>query len=388
MHRHPFIRILTRSFASSATAPLKRTPLYDLHKLYGAKMVPFAGYEMPVLYADLGLTESHLWTRAKSSIFDVSHMVQFKIKGESATEFLESITPSGIHELQPGQGTLSVLLNEQGGIIDDTIITKHSNTEFYIVTNAACREKDLTHIQQKLQAWGKPLSMELLDDHGLIALQGPSSMSILQQHTDQPLSDLKFGRSAYLPIQGVTCHVARGGYTGEDGFEISIPVSSISQITEGILNTDANEVKLAGLGSRDSLRLEAGMCLYGHDLSDEINPIEASLAWLIPKRRRADGGFPGHSQILETLKRGPAKRRVGLIVSGAPAREGATVLLDGQQVGSVTSGCPSPSLSKNIAMAYIDASLKIGTPVDVVVRKRVQSGVITKMPFVETKYYK
>lgn len=405
-----------RSYATS-TQPLKRTPLYDLHKLYGARMVPFAGFEMPVLYADLGLSESHLWTRANSSIFDVSHMVQFKLEGDSVIDFLESITPSGIRELEPGQGSLSVLLNDQGGIIDDTIITKQSKTQFYIVTNAACRDKDLAHISEKLKNWGKPIHLKLLDDHGLIALQGPRSMEVLQAHTKEDLTSLKFGRSEYIDIDGVSCHVARGGYTGEDGFEISIPHTQTASLTQSILDTDTNAVKLAGLGPRDSLRLEAGMCLYGNDLNDSTSPIEASLGWLIPKRRRLEGGFPGHARIKLDLDRSSLpsspsstssstsssvastaaddtllpRRRVGLTVSGAPARAGAAILdtETGAPIGVVTSGCPSPSLGVNIAMGYVRLGAhKSGTTCGVRVRSKVQQGTVTKMPFVPTQYYK
>lgn len=387
--RLPIARLrATRSYATGT--PLKRTPLYDLHVKNGAKLVPFAGFEMPVLYADLGLSESHIWTRAKSSIFDVSHMVQFKLSGPSVIDFLEKITPAGCRELAPYSSTLSILTNPEGGIIDDTIITKHSDREFYIVTNAACRDKDLLHIQTELASWGKPLKLELLDDHALIAVQGPTSAALLQNHIHDDLKELKFGNSRYIDIAGIKCHVARGGYTGEDGFEISCPSTRAVALTELLLATDSESIKLAGLGARDSLRLEAGMCLYGSDLNDTTSPNEAGLLWTIPKRRRAEGGFIGDSAILKQIKEGISRRRVGLVVKGAPARGGADILsVEGNVVGKITSGCPSPSLGSNIAMGYIDTGYhKPGMNIGVRVRNRVNAGEVTKMPFVPTQYFK
>lgn len=377
-----------RSYATGA--PLKRTPLYDLHVENGAKIVPFAGFEMPVLYADLGLAESHKWTRAKSSIFDVSHMVQFRLSGPSVVDFLEKITPAGCRELGAYSSTLSVLTNENGGIIDDLIITKHDENTFYVVTNAACRDKDLLHISQNLREWGKPIKLELMDDHALIAVQGPMSASILQSHTHDSLDELKFGHSRYSDIAGIKCHVARGGYTGEDGFEISCAASHVTGLTQLLLATDTENIKLAGLGARDSLRLEAGMCLYGHDLNETTSPNEAGLLWTIPKRRRAEGGFIGHSAVLSQIQEGVRRRRVGLLVSGAPAREGAEILsVEGDKIGVVTSGCPSPSLGQNIAMGYVETGYhKSGMKVGVKVRSRIGEAQVTKMPFVPTQYHK
>lgn len=345
---------------------------------------------MPVLYSDLGLSESHLWTRAKSSIFDVSHMVQFKLSGDSVIDFLEKITPAGCRELGSYRSTLSIITNTGGGIIDDLIVTKHSDEEFYIVTNAACRDKDLLHISTQLREWGKPIKLELLDDHGLIALQGPLSSTILQTHTNDDLSELKFGHSRYLDVSGIKCHVARGGYTGEDGFEISCPATHITSLTETLLATDTEAIKLAGLGARDSLRLEAGMCLYGSDLNDTTTPNEAGLLWTIPKRRRSEGGFIGDSEILKQLGAGVKRRRVGLVVTGAPARAGAEITsVDGVKVGTITSGCPSPTLGRNIAMGYVETGYhKPGMKLGVKVRNRVNDGEVTRMPFVLTNYYK
>jgi len=353
-------------------------------------MVPFAGFDMPVLYADLGLSESHKWTRSKSSIFDVSHMVQFKLSGPSVIDFLERITPAGCRELKPYSSTLSVLTNEHGGIIDDTIITKHTDESFYIVTNAACRDKDLLHIETQLREWGKPLKLELMDDYALIAVQGPASADLLQNHIPDQLSELKFGNSRYLDVAGIKCHVSRGGYTGEDGFEISCPATEAVKLTKLLLATNTENIKLAGLGARDSLRLEAGMCLYGNDLDDTTTPNEAGLLWTIPKRRRAEGGFIGHSVIAQQLQDGVERRRVGIIVKGAPARAGVEILsTEGEKIGTVSSGCPSPSLGLNIAMGYIKNGFhKSGMRVGLKIRNRIGDGEVTKMPFVPTQYYK
>ncbi|OLL24110.1 putative aminomethyltransferase, mitochondrial [Neolecta irregularis DAH-3] len=280
-------------------------------------MAEFAGYSMPIQYTQ-GIPDSHKWVRSKAGLFDVGHMVQMKFRGPKVTAFLESITPSDLNSLAPFSSTLSVLLNTNGGIVDDLIITKHSETEYYVVTNAGCREKDLAYLKSHLENW-KGVEWELLDGRGLIALQGPFAADVLNIHTTADLTPLKFGQSAYLTVAGVECHVARGGYTGEDGFEISIKEEKTVQVTESILGSSP-DVRLAGLGARDSLRLEAGMCLYGHDLDETTTPVEASLAWVIGKRRRAEGGFPGSSTILQQLREGPARRRVGLVVKEAPAR--------------------------------------------------------------------
>ncbi|ORY76346.1 hypothetical protein BCR37DRAFT_164442 [Protomyces lactucae-debilis] len=390
-----------RLLATTPTAPLKRTPLYDLHVEHGGKMVPFAGFSMPVLYAAQSLTDSHLWTRTKAGLFDVSHMVQFHVRGKGAVGFLESVVPAGLQELQGFSGTLTVMMNEQGGIRDDLIITKHTDEDFYVVTNAACREKDLTYLNDALRAWNKQhdqhVSIDLMDNHALVALQGPQAAEALQDHTDTPLASLKFGNSGNASIDGVPCHVSRGGYTGEDGFEISIPNTYAAQITASLLADGGQaRVALAGLGARDSLRLEAGMCLYGSDLDDTTTPNEAGLLWTIPKRRRQEANFPGASVVLQQLDKatgGPARKRVGLLIGagGAPARAGALIIHPetGQQVGTVTSGCPSPSLGTNIAMGYVESAFsKVGTALGVKVRKNVGAATIAKMPFVPTRYYK
>lgn len=400
-----------RAATEASTKSLSRTGLYDIHLKHGAKMVPFGGFEMPVQYSDLSVGESHRWTREKASLFDVSHMVQYHFEGPGATDFLESLTPSSLGSLPAHQSGLSALLHPKtGGIVDDTIITRLTPEKFYVVTNAGCREKDCAFLSKALESWkaaDKPaVSMSELKGQGLVALQGPLAVSILQSVLADPSSlDLKsfyFGSSAYIHFglpsgPSEPCLASRGGYTGEDGFEISIPPSQTQAITELLLSkAGSDKLRFAGLGARDSLRLEAGMCLYGHDLDDTTTPVEAGLSWIIGKSRRETGGFNGAETVLPQLTppskggKGVDRRRVGFIIDGAPAREGADIVnAEGTKVGTITSGCPSPSLGKNIAMGYIKNGLhKAGTEVQVVVRGRQRKAVVAKMPFVPSKYWK
>ncbi|KAF8585479.1 glycine cleavage system T protein [Ramaria rubella] len=375
------------------TAELKKTGLYDYHLSQKAKMVSFGGYLMPLLYGDVGQVASHIHVRKEAGLFDVGHMVQSMIRGPSALAFLERLTPSSLHALAPFASTLSVFLNERGGIIDDLVVTKHSNHEFYIVTNAGRRKRDLVWITEKMEEWNSgredQVQMEVLEGWGLVALQGmgPKSAEYLQTLTTSDLKPLTFGRSAHICIEGVKVHVARGGYTGEDGFEISIPPEHTTHITSLLTQ---HPVQPTGLGARDSLRLEAGLCLYGHDLDEDTSPIEAGLTWVIAKNRRESGDFIGAEGVLKHLREGPPRRRVGLIVEEAPAREGAQIFSpDGENIGRVTSGIPSPSLGINIAMGYIKNGWhKKGTDVQVEVRKKLRKAVVRSMPFVETQYWR
>ena len=303
-----------------------------------------------------------------------------------------------------------------GGVVDDTIVTRLAGGRFYVVTNAGCREKDDAYFDEEVAKWNgehgpeAQVKEERLNDQGLVALQGPAAAEILAaalgDEEDLDLKTLLFGQSVYARIQlpggrqlSKPVLVSRGGYTGEDGFEISIPGDETVAVTEALLAAGGPEkVQLAGLGARDSLRLEAGMCLYGHDLGEDTTPVEAGLSWVIPKHRRGpDAGYYGAAvlaaQILPKSKGGSgvARRRVGLIVEGAPAREGAEIVAreGGEVLGTVTSGCPSPSLGKNIAMGYVkDGFHKAGTEVDVLVRGRARKAVVAKMPFVPSKYWK
>ena len=398
-----------------------KTALHDLHVQHGGKMVAFGGYSMPVQYGDLSITNSHLWTRDKCSLFDVGHMVQYHVDGPGAGAFLESVTPSGLRDLPAGQGTLSALLHPQtGGIVDDCMITRLEGGPrhlFYLVTNAGNRKKDYDHLSAALAAWGEsgqpPAYMRHIEadgqPFGLVALQGPLAAEILQSALSPAckvdFSTWYFGHTKHitlsLPSHGESLPVvaARGGYTGEDGFELSIHPSQTVEATSHLLElAGPDRLRLAGLGARDSLRLEAGMCLYGHDINDSTTPVEAALNFIIPKGRRTPdtAGFPGAEMILPQLTpvskggKGVSRRRIGLVVEGVPAREGAEIVdSDGKTVGVVTSGCPSPSLKKNIAMGYVaDGLHKSGTQVGVVVRGKTRKAVVTKMPFVDSKYFR
>ncbi|APA14750.1 hypothetical protein SS1G_06759 [Sclerotinia sclerotiorum 1980 UF-70] len=401
------------SSSSPSSTELRKTPLYDLHVANGGKMVSFGGFHMPVQYSGLSVSASHHFTREHASLFDVSHMVQHRFEGPGATAFLQRITPASIANLALHQGGLSCLLHPgTGGIVDDTIITRLGPELFYVVTNAGCREKDLKYLGEELEAFakegGEKVGWEVLDGWGLVALQGPESEGILKEvlvekSGEGDLKDFLFGQSRFMKIRLVdgtisgNLLVSRGGYTGEDGFEISIPESETVKVTESLLKSAGEEkLQLAGLGARDSLRLEAGMCLYGHDLDDTTTPVEAALGWVVGKERRTEGGFHGAKVILKQLTpkskggSGVERRRIGLIVEGAPAREGADIVNDkGEKIGNITSGCPSPTLGKNVAMGYIkDGFHKAGTDVGVVVRGKERKAKVTKMPFVPSKYWK
>ncbi|KAJ7794570.1 hypothetical protein B0H14DRAFT_3556709 [Mycena olivaceomarginata] len=351
-------RVPIRGFATpTPSAELKKTGLYDFHVAQGAKMVPFAGYAMPLVYGDVGQVASHKHVRTEAGLFDVGHMVQSLFHGPTATPFLEWLTPSSLAPLAPYSSTLSVLLNEKGGIIDDLMITKHAEDAYYVVTNAGRRERDLAWFPARLDEWnageqGKAgqVEMTVLEKWGLLALQGaflPSfPPTILLTSFD--LSQLTFGKSAFVPVEGFNLHVARGGYTGEDGFEVRCAPPSLlcflntsadmarswrrclpppSQTAEVAALLLGGEVQLTGLGARDSLRLEAGLCLYGTDLDEETGPVEAGLAWVVGKDRRETGTFIGADGVRQQLKEveggvenGIVTRRVGLVVEGAVAR--------------------------------------------------------------------
>ncbi|TKY90661.1 hypothetical protein EX895_000659 [Sporisorium graminicola] len=383
---------------SSPSAPLtdelSKTGLYDFHVKNGGKMVPFGGYLMPLTYGDVGQVASHHHVRTHAGLFDVGHMVQHKFKGPGALKFLQHLTPASLTSLPAFSSTLSVLMSEQGGILDDLIITKHADDSFYVVTNAGCRADDLAWFKKQLDAWtGEAVEHEVMDDWGLLALQGPTAAKVLEKLVgDFDLNTLTFGKSAFVPLNingdKVECHVARAGYTGEDGFEISIPPAYTVPLAEAFLSD--SEVQLAGLAARDSLRLEAGMCLYGHDLDPTVSPIEGALAWVVGKDRRAAADFLGAERVLKELKEGPPRRRVGLLIDGGIAREGANLFTpDGELVGRVTSGIPSPTLGKNIAMALVqNGQHKKGTKLKVEIRKKLRDAEVAKVPFVENKFFR
>jgi aminomethyltransferase len=396
-----------RYASGAANAPLKRTPLYDFHTKNKGKMVPFAGYSMPVQYHQSPLTESHLWTRENASVFDVSHMVQHTFKGPAAAAFLEKVTPGSWKDAELMQGKLTALLwPETGGIVDDCVVTRVGEDEFYVVTNGACLDKDIAYIDEQLGKFGGDVKWNTLDNSGLVALQGPKSAEILNQvlATDVNLDEVYFGQAFWADLKlgdGSKTHpvlISRAGYTGEDGFELSFQgdkypaLETTTPAVESILTAGKGSAQLAGLGARDSLRLEAGMCLYGHDLDDTTTPAEAGLSWIIPPNRRAEGGFHGAEVIIPSLTprskggAGVTRRRIGLTISAAPAREGVELHMLGGKVGTVTSGMPSPTLGTNIAMAYVDDGChKSGLDLDVMIRGKKRRGIVTKMPFVPTK---
>ncbi|XP_069142607.1 aminomethyltransferase, mitochondrial-like [Argopecten irradians] len=380
-----------KRYASSSAA--KRTCLYDFHCKNGAKMVPFGGWEMPVMYAQQGVTTSHLHVRSEVGLFDVSHMLQTKFTGKDSVAFIESLVVGDVEALKENQGTLSLLTNTKGGIIDDLIVSKTNQGYIYVVSNAGCAEKDLAHIRSNLavsQKKGMDVEMEVIDN-GLLALQGPKMAQVLQTGMDFDLTTLPFMTNTLTTVFGIPdCRVTRCGYTGEDGVEISVPADRAEELASALLASDAAKVCLAGLGARDSLRLEAGLCLYGNDIDEDTTPVEATLLWTIGKRRRAEGNFPGADIILQQIKDKPKSKRVGFVSSGPPARAG-TVVYDetGDRVlGKLTSGCPSPSLSKNVSMGYLETPFaKNGTNVKFEVRKKLIDATVSKMPFVPAKYF-
>jgi aminomethyltransferase len=393
---------------SAAASALKQTALHADHVSDGGKMVDFSGYSMPVQYAKAGLPhtmsiiDSTKWTRENASLFDVSHMCSIRWTGKDAIDFVESVTTADIHGLKPMTGTLTVIPNEAGGVIDDSMvsrfITKEHGEHVYQVVNAGCADKDLKHFEEHLGRFGGDVKMEVLwDNRGLFALQGPKAAEIMQRLC--PSVDVKaisFGQTFYVPMDGAggaECIVTRCGYTGEDGFEIFVPGEATVPLWRHL--RAQKDVRLAALGARDALRLEAGLCLYGHDLDENTTPPEAGLTWVVGKSRRAPGARPfvGSDRILAQIadKSLYTRLRAGLQpLSGPPAREGAPIeTAEGKHVGTVTSGTMSPCLRKNIAMGYIEKPFnKQGTELNVVVRNKRYPAVVSKMPFVPTKYYK
>ncbi|MFQ3325276.1 MAG: aminomethyltransferase [Pseudomonadales bacterium] len=364
---------------------LLSTPLLELHRQWGAKLVPFAGYEMPVHYVD-GIMSEHLHTRENAGLFDVSHMGQVIIKGANVTTELEKIIPVDLQALPINKQTYGVLTNEQGGIIDDLIVTRWSDDEFFLVINAGCKEGDIAHMQAKLQG----VEITPLPTQALVALQGPKAREVTQQLAPAA-GGLTFMNGCHCEIAKQEVYITCSGYTGEDGYEISFAAASTDAVINAIMAFDA--VKPIGLGARDSLRLEAGLCLYGHDLNTAISPIEASLIWSISKSRRVDGsnagGFIGSDVILDQIANGVSRKRVGLkVLSKMPVREGAELANEaGDKIGIVTSGGFSPCLQAPIAMGYVSTeNATLGTILNAQVRKKLVPVEVVKMPFVVQTY--
>ena len=360
----------------------KTLPLDGWHRARGGRMVPFAGYQMPVQYE--GIIAEHLWTRASAGLFDVSHMGQLLIAGPEAEKGLETLLPADLSILKEGRLRYSLLLNPEGGIIDDLMVTRRGG-HFYMVVNGATKYGDIDYLQDRLP---RGIVLDHMKEQALLALQGPKAVDALSRLAPG-VEELGFMTGAGFEIGGARAWISRSGYTGEDGFEISIAASEAEKVAELLAGQD--EVKPIGLGARDSLRLEAGLPLYGHDLDQSTTPVEADLGFAISKRRRGGGGFAGWHRIVKELEEGPIRKRVGLAVEGRqPVREGA-IMVDGEgnEVGKVTSGGFSPSLEAPIAMAYVPlAHAALGTKVSLAARGKLFTGIVAPMPFVPHRYHR
>ncbi len=372
---------------SAANDTLLTTPLDALHRSLGAKMVPFAGYSMPVQYP-LGVLKEHLHTRAAAGLFDVSHMGQADLVGDDIAIALEALVPGDLQALKPGRIRYTQLLNDDGGMIDDLMVAvpvDGATNRLHLVVNAGCKDKDYAALQSAL---GDRAVLEKKDAHALLALQGPLAASVLARF-DADCAEMPFMSLRPVTVNGVDVVVSRCGYTGEDGYEISVSLEDAEALAKTLL--DQPEVEPIGLGARDSLRLESGLCLYGHDIDDTTSPIEADLLWSISKRRRAEGGFPGDARILKEINEGTSRVRVGLKPIGrAPAREGTVIETpEGDAVGVVTSGGFGPTVEGPIAMGYVaSAQAKPGTRLHLIVRGKALEADVVAMPFVQQRYYR
>jgi aminomethyltransferase len=358
-------------------------PLDAWHRARGGRMVPFAGYHMPVQYE--GIMAEHLWTRESAGLFDVSHMGQLLISGDGLDEALETVLPADVKGLALGRMRYSLLLAQNGGILDDLMLSRWPD-KIYMVVNGAVKYDDIAHLREELP---DAITINQLDERALLALQGPKAFDALKRHVTGkwPLDALSFMMGGPFEIDGVEAWISRSGYTGEDGFEISVDASEVERIAD--LLCGEPEVKPIGLGARDSLRLEAGLPLYGHDLDAETTPVMADLGFALSKRRREEGGFPGHERIMIEREQGAVVKRVGLLVEGRqPVREGAVVIdHDGSEVGKVTSGGFAPSVGEPIAMAYVPAAMAApGTKIQLTQRGKVHQATVTAMPFIPHRY--
>ncbi len=361
----------------------KKTALHNLHQRLGAKMTPFAGYEMPVQYQD-GILAEHAHTRTNAGLFDVSHMGQAMLRGADAAAGLEELVPGDITGLAEGQIRYTQFTNEKGGIIDDLMVTNRGD-HLFLVVNAGCKEKDFDHIKEHLSG---RCDLEVLDGKGLVALQGPAAADVLSRLAPG-VESMPFMAMKEVDVEGISCLVSRSGYTGEDGYEISVPADQAESLAEKLLNEA--EVAPIGLGARDSLRLEAGLCLYGHDIDDETTPIEAGLLWSIGKRRRQEGGFLGADTVLRQIGEGAPRKRIGIKPQGrAPAREGADVVdSNGAVIGRVTSGGFGPTVQGPVAMGYVISENAVpDTQVGLIVRGKNLPANLVRLPFVEHRYFR
>jgi aminomethyltransferase len=373
--------------SDAADSALEHTPLHALHLELGAKMAPFAGYTMPINYP-LGILQEHLHTRAKAGLFDVSHMGQVALRGADAAAALESLVPVDVVGLGPGRQRYAMFTAGDGGILDDFMVA-NAGDHLFLVVNAACKEQDLAHLQAGV---GERCRVEPLDGRGLLALQGPAAARVLGRLAPQAEA-LVFMSAADIDIDGAPCFVTRSGYTGEDGFEISVTGDRAEALARRML--DDEHVEMVGLGARDSLRLEAGLCLYGHDIDTSTSPVEAGLGWALSKARRAGGarpgGYPGDAVIMGQLAQGTDRRLVGLRPEGrAPVRDGAEIVDHaGATIGAVTSGGFGPTVGGPIAMGYVPTGFaKPGTVVSAMVRGKALPVRVATIPFVEHRYHR
>jgi aminomethyltransferase len=368
--------------AETDTADIQTLALDAWHRDRGARMVPFAGYHMPVQYE--GVIAEHLWTRSQAGLFDVSHMGQLTFHGTNVDVALETLLPGDLQILKDGRLRYSMLLDENGGIIDDLMATRRRD-HFYVVVNGATKAGDIEEFERRLP---RGIVLDHWKEQALLALQGPRAAEVLD--TLAPgVAELSFMQGGQFELAGVPAWISRSGYTGEDGFEISVAAKSAAAIADALLAHAA--VKPIGLGARDSLRLEAGLPLYGHDLDRQTTPVMADLQFAIGKRRRADGGFPGASRIVGEIDQGPVLRRVGLLVEGRqPVREGALILdSEGSELGRITSGTFSPSLQRPIAMGYVAAAqAEPGTALKLEQRGKIFDATVTPLPFVPHRYHR
>ena len=363
------------------TVEIETLPLDAWHRRNGARMVAFAGYHMPIQYE--GIIAEHLWTRENAGLFDVSHMGQLMLSGEGVDAALEALVPSEIAALGEGKMRYSLLLNEDGGILDDLMITR-TPMGIYMVVNGAVKWEDIGHLREHLP---DEIALNHMEDRALIALQGPKAVDALMRVVPG-VDRLFFMEASSFLWHHEPLWISRSGYTGEDGFEISVPAACVEAFADALCAQP--EVKPIGLGARDSLRLEAGLPLYGHDLDEAVNPVQGDLSFSISKRRRAEGGFPGADVILKQLAEGSPSKRVGFTVEGKmPVREGAPIFAGNALIGKVTSGGFSPSLNVPIGMGYVaGAHTAPGTTLEAEVRGKRVAITITSMPFLPHRYHR
>ena len=369
---------------SASEGAIQRTPLHALHVELGGKLIAFAGYEMPVQYP-LGILKEHLHTRGAAGLFDVSHMGQLELVGDDPVSAIETMVPGDIHGLDDGTTRYTQLTVDDGGILDDLMVTRDGG-RLLLVVNAACKDEDIAHIQAGLPAGHQ---LHELADRALIALQGPSAAAVLSDLGSSCLAAMPFMSTTEDSLGGTECRIWRSGYTGEDGYEISCNAADAEALARLILSQ--KPVAPIGLGARDSLRLEAGLCLYGHDIDRSTTPVEAGLLWSIGKRRREEGGFPGAAVVKRQIADGVTRRRVGIQPNGRlPVRESAGLFDEnGAAIGAITSGGFGPSVGGPVAMGYVEAhAAKAGTVVQAEVRGKMHEANVARMPFVEQRYYR